>query len=283
MINVAYYNGKIDLIENITIPLNDRAVYFGDGVYEVVYFKNGKIFALYDHLDRFYNSLRGIQIEFNKSRGEMQTLLYSLIAQLDDVSEGIIYWQVSRGTAPRNHVFPNPAVEPNLLAYVKTKAAPSMDNKIKMITTEDIRFQMCNLKTINLLANLMASQKAEEAGCAEAVLHRGDIVTECSHSNISILKDGVLKTAPLTQYILPGTVRKQLIELCNTNNIPVNETAFTLSELMSADEVLIMSTTAMIRSACEINGEAVGGKAPELLKFIQDTYIARVDAEVRAF
>ena len=281
MINAAYYNGKIDLIENITVPLNDRAVYFGDGVYEVVYFKNGKVFALYDHLDRFYNSLSGIKIDFTMSRDEITAVLYSLLAKLDDVSEGIIYWQVSRGTAPRNHIFPTPAVEPNLLMYAKTKAAPSMDNKIKMITTEDIRFQMCNLKTINLLANVMASQKAEEAGCAEAVLHRGEIVTECSHSNISILKDGVLKTAPLTKYILPGTVRKQLIELCNANDIPVDQTAFTLSELMSADEVLIMSTTAMIRSACEINGEAVGGKAPELLKSIQSKYMDRVNKETK--
>ena len=281
MLNVAYYNGKISLIEDMMIPLNDRAVYFGDGVYEVVYFKNGKIFALYDHLDRFYNSLRGILIDFNISQEDLQELLYSLIAKLDDTSEGIIYWQVSRGTAPRNHVFPNPAVEPNLLAYAKTKAAPNMKNKIKLITTDDIRFKMCNLKTINLLANLMASQKAEEMGCAEAVLHRNGIVTECSHSNISILKNGVLKTAPLTEYILPGTVRKQLIELCAANGIPVDQTAFNLTELMAADEVILMSTTAMLRSACEINGEAVGGKAPDLLEFLQDKYLERVQSETK--
>jgi Branched-chain amino acid aminotransferase/4-amino-4-deoxychorismate lyase len=279
MLNVSYYNGKINLIEDMMIPLNDRAVYFGDGVYEVVYFRNGKIFALYDHLDRFYNSLRGISIDFNISRDGMQEILYSLLAKLDDVSEGIIYWQVSRGTSPRNHVFPNPAVEPNLLAYAKTKPAPNMKNKIKLITTDDIRFKMCNLKTINLLANLLASQKAEEMGCAEAVLHRNGIVTECSHSNISILKNGVLKTAPLTEYILPGTVRKQLIELCNANGIPVDQTAFNLTELMAADEIILMSTTAMLRSACEVNGEAVGGNAPELLEFLQDKYIERVKSE----
>jgi len=280
MLNVAYYNGKISLIEEMMIPLNDRAVYFGDGVYEVVYFKSGKIFALYDHLDRFYNSLRGVFIKFNMSREDLQDLLYSLISKIDDNSEGIIYWQVSRGTAARNHVFPNPSVEPNLLAYVKTKAAPNMKNKIRLITTDDIRFKMCNIKTINLLPNILASQKAEEMGCAEAVLHRNGIVTECSHSNISILKNGVLKTAPLTEYILPGTVRKQLIELCGANGIPVDQTAFTLAELIAADEIILMSTTAMIRSACEINGETVGGKAPDLLEFLQDKYTERIITEL---
>lgn len=279
MINVAYYNGKIGLIDEMTIPLNDRAVYFGDGVYEVTYFKNGNPFALYDHLDRFQNSLKGVEINFKMPRDEFTNVIKSLINKLDDKSEGIIYWQVSRGTAPRNHPYPASAVEPNLLMYVKNKQSPDMKSKVKLITTEDIRYTMCNLKTINLLANLMATQKAEAAGCTEAVLHRGDIVTECSHSNILIIKDGKLKTAPLTKYILPGTVRKHLIELCVENNIPVDETAFTLSEMMAADEVVITSTTAMIRSACEINGEAVGGKATQLLESLQDQYLARVNKE----
>lgn len=281
MVNVGYYNGKIGLIDEMTIPMNDRAVYFGDGVYEAVYVNNKKMFALYDHLDRFYNSLKAISIDFTMSRIDLEKLLQSLIDKLDDNGEAILYWQVSRGTAPRNHPFPNPSVEPNLLAYVKPRKTPDMKNKLKLITTEDIRFLMCNVKTINLLPNILAAQKAEAAGCSEAVFHRGEIVTECSHSNISILKNGVLKTAPLTKYILPGTVRKHMLDLCKTNNIPVDETSFTLSELMEADEIILTSSTALIRSASEINCQPVGGKAPDIVEMLQNQYFERIKTELQ--
>jgi D-alanine transaminase len=156
-----------------------------------------------------------------------------------------------------------------------------MSQKLKLITYEDERYLYCNIKTLNLLPNVLASQKAAEAGCNEAVFHRGDIVTECAHSNISILKGGVLRTAPLTKYILPGTVRKQMLELARENDIPIDETAFTLSELLNADEVIVTSTTLMIHGTESIDGKAVGGKDAATLGLLQDAYMRRVDRELK--
>ncbi|MCL2517590.1 MAG: aminotransferase class IV [Oscillospiraceae bacterium] len=280
MNNIAYYNGKTSPIDEMMIPMNDRVVYFGDGVYEVAYVKNHKPFALYDHLDRFYNSCRMMSIDFYMNREELTDLVQSLIDQIDTDAECILYWQCSRGTAPRKHYFPNPPVKPNLLAYVKPLAIPPMKNRIKLITVEDQRFFFCNIKTLNLIPNVFASQKAEEAGCDEAIFHRGDMVTECSHGNISIIKNGALKTAPLNNLILAGTVRKHLLEFCNANGIPVDETPFKVAEMVGADEVIVTSTTTMMRAAYEIDGQPVGGKLPDLVERIQNGYVERIRKEL---
>jgi len=280
MNNIAYYNGKTSSIEEMTIPMNDRVIYFGDGVYEAVYVRNHKPFALYDHLDRFYNSCRMMSIDFYMNRDELTAAMQSLINQVDTDDECMLYWQATRGTAPRNHVFPNPSVKPNLLAYVIPKSIPPMKNRVKLILVEDRRFFFCNIKTLNLIPNVLASQKAAEAGCDEAIFHRGEIVTECSHGNISIIKNGALKTAPLNNLILAGTVRKHLLEFCSTNGIHVDETAFTIAELTDADEVIVSSTTTMIRAACEIDGQPVGGKATELVDKIQNGYLERIGREL---
>jgi D-alanine transaminase len=119
----------------------------------------------------------------------------------------------------------------------------------------------------------MAAQKTEEAGCQEAVFHRGTRVTECAHSNVSILKDGILKTAPTDNLILPGIARAHLIKMCKLFNIPVDEIEFTLKELMEADEVIVTSSGQFCITASEIDGKAVGGKAPELIKKLQDALL----------
>jgi D-alanine transaminase len=116
----------------------------------------------------------------------------------------------------------------------------------------------------------VASQRAKEAGCNETVFHRNGRVTECAHSNVHIIKDGVFKTAPTDNLILPGIARKHIIKACNKLGIPVSETPFTLDELMDADEIMVSSAGCLCLAAEEIEGKPVGGKAPELLKSIQD-------------
>ena len=125
----------------------------------------------------------------------------------------------------------------------------------------------------------MAAQKAEEAGCDECIFHRGDIVTECAHSNVSILKDGVFITHPTDHYILPGISRMHLIQECKRLGIPVDETPFTMKELYEADEIIVSSSTKLIVRACELEGKPVGGKAPELFKKLQDAYLERFQRE----
>ncbi len=281
MENLGYYNGKIGLIQDMMVPMNDRVSYFGDGVYDATYAVNHVPFALKEHMDRFYNSAAMIEIPLPMSKAEMSELLCGLVKKVDS-NETMLYWQVTRGTGIRNHAFSGAATGPNLWGTVRPNPMKNIYQKYKLITVPDTRFFHCNIKTLNLLPNVMASQRAAEAGCDEAVFHRDGMVTECAHSNIHILKDGVFRTAPLTNLILPGITRMHLIQLAKDNNIPVVEEAFTLEQMMGADEVIYTSAGALCCSVGLIDGKPVGGRAPELLKTLQDAYMARFRAVTSA-
>lgn len=280
MKQLGYYNGSFGPLEEMMIPMNDRACYFGDGVYEATLSRNGKIFSLEDHLNRFYNSAGLLKIEVPYTRAQITEILYSLLKEMDD-TDLFVYWQLSRGTAPRNHIFPGASVKANLWVTLKPGVNAEPDEKLRLITAEDTRFLHCNIKTLNLLPNVMASQKAEEAGCSECVFHRGEIVTECAHSNVSILKDGVFITHPADHLILPGISRMHLIEECKRLGIVVDETPFTVKEMMEADEVIVSSSSKLGLTACEIDQIPVGGKAAALFKKLQGAYYERFMRETR--
>ena len=269
MKTLGYYNGKIDELDRMMIPMNDRSSYFGDGVYDATYCRNYKIFALDEHIDRFFRSAALLRIEVAQSKEELRDLLNELVRKLDD-DEQFVYFQATRGTGMRDHVFPQDGSKANLWVTLTPRKIMEIDRKLKLVTMEDTRFLHCNIKTINLIPSVMASQRAKEHGCQETVFHRGDRVTECAHSNVHILKDGVFRTAPTDCYILPGIARAHLISACGRLGIPVDETPFTLEELMAADEVIVSSSGCLGLAADEIDGKPVGGKAPELLKKIQN-------------
>ena len=258
----------------MTVPMNDRACYFGDGVYEAAMARNGVIFGLDEHMDRLFNSAGLLDIQIPYTKKELADILYDLLGKMDD-SEIFIYWQISRGTAMRKHEFPEAGVTANLWITMKPGSCKEPDSSLKLITVEDTRFFHCNIKTLNLLPNVMASQKAVAAGCDEVVFHRGDIVTECAHSNVSILKDGVFKTHPTDHFILPGITRMHLIQECKKLLIPVDETPFTLEELFDADEIIVSSTSKLCSAACELDGKPVGGKDTALLRKLQESYYKR--------
>ena len=190
MKTLGYYNGKFGPLEEMTVPMNDRACYFGDGVYEATLARNGKIFALKDHLDRFFNSAGLIKIDIPYTKDELAAILYDMLAKMDD-KDIFIYWQMTRGTGIRQHQFPEKGTKPNLWIFMKPGKPADSSKRLKLTDMEDTRFLHCNIKTLNLLVNVMAAEKAESLGCGECVFHRGDIVTECAHSNVSIIKDGV--------------------------------------------------------------------------------------------
>jgi D-alanine transaminase len=273
MKNVAYYNGTIGLIDEVSVPVNDRAVYFGDGIYDVAIADCYHTFRLADHVNRFFCSAKQLKISLDMTKEELTNLLTELLGKLDAPGNAMIYWQASRGTAPRSHTFPSDDVKANLLVMIKPLEPPVKLKHINLITTPETRYSYCNIKTINLIPNVLASQKAKEAGCEEAVFHKDGLVSECSHSNIHILKDGVLKTAPLSPAILPGITRMHLLALAQENSIPVNETPFTLEELMDADEVLVTSSTALMRVADSVDGTPVGGKDSETLMTLWNAYL----------
>lgn len=281
MENLGYYNGKYGLLEEMTIPMNDRVCYFGDGVYDATYSRNHVIFALDEHIERFFNSAGLLKIKIPYTKEQVKEIIKDMVKKVDS-GEQFVYWQVTRGTAMRNHAFPGDEVPANLWIMLKPLKIKDMSQKIKLITLEDTRFLHCNIKTLNLLPSVMAAQKTEEAGCQEAVFHRGTRVTECAHSNVSIIKDGILKTAPADNLILPGIARAHLIKMCKLFSIPVDETAFTLKELMEADEVIVTSSGQFCITACEIDGKPVGGKAPELVKKLQDALLEEFLEETKA-
>ena len=278
MKNIAYYNGKTGPIEEMMVPMNDRACYFGDGVYDATMAVNHVPMHFDDHIDRIYNSARLIDIEIPMPREEMKRILQSLIDQVEGDSL-FVYWQVTRGVGMRNHPYSGAATGPSLWAWVRPNGMRDMYGAYRCITMEDTRFLHCNIKTINLLPAVIANQRAAEAGCDETIFHRGDRVTECSHSNVHILKDGVLHTAPCDNLILPGIARKHILEICREQGIPVVEEPFTVAELMDADEVFFSSSSALACRVKEIDGKRVGMRDEVTFARIRDAYQQLVKAE----
>ncbi len=275
MKDLAYYNGRVTGLTEMMIPMNDRAVYFGDGVYDAGYVRNGVCFALGDHVDRFFNSCKLLEMEPGMTKDQLTGLLKDLISKMDrEIRDAILYFQMSRGTAPRKHDFPDPPVPPNLLVSITPLTPrPRPDREFRLITKEDTRFAHCNIKTLNLLPNVLASQRAKEAGCDECVLHREGWVTECAHSGLAVLVGGTVVTTPLSQWILPSITRKHLLKLCRELGIPVEERAYSLEELMGADEVMVLSSLALFTRAYEIDGKPVGGHGTELFQKLRKAYL----------
>lgn len=271
MKSIAYYNGTIGAPEELTVPMNDRVCYFGDGVYEATASSNGRIYLLDEHVDRLFNSAGLVSIEMPHTKQEIKDILNDLVSRVDN-RHSTVYFQVTRGTAPRNHIFPK-GVKANFWAFVSPKTFRDFSKPMKLTSMEDRRYLFCNIKTLNLMPNVMAAQHAEEEGCDESVFHRGEIVTECSHSNVSILKNGILKTHPNDCYILPGIAKAHLIKACKQLCIPVDENPFTLDELCSADEILVTASSNFCSFAHTFEGQPVGGKAPELAKALQHAVI----------
>lgn len=258
MKELGYYNGRIGELSEMTVPMNDRACWFGDGVYDAEMVRNYKIFGLDEHVDRFFNSASMLRIEVPMDKPELKALLNELVKKMD-TGDLFLYYQLSRGSGPRAHAFPKGTA--NLWVTLTPRKLNFGVDPVRLITLEDTRFLHCNIKTLNLIPSVMANQKATEAGCYESVFYRpGGRVTECSHSNVSILKDGVLRTAPTDNLILPGLARKRLLGMARRLDIPVNETPFYLEDLFEADEILVTSSSNLCVRGCEVDGKSAGMK-----------------------
>lgn len=279
MKDIAYYNGDIGPIDEIKAPITDRGLYFGDGVYDAAMVRNHKIFALSDHLDRFFNSLRLLEITAPMTRDALAALFSGLCAQIDSNGDHVLYWQATRGAAHRGHAFPKDA-KPCLMAFIEPCGLDRTDEAVSLLSVEDTRFLHCNIKTLNLIPNVMASQRAHEAGCAEVVFHRAGRVTEGAHSGLALLRDGAFCTPPLDELILPSITRLHCLQLCESLGIPTRVAPFTLDELRDADEVLVLSTGAHCVPACRLDSAPIGGKAPALLARLQRAYQEKFEAEV---
>ena len=268
MKTLGYYNGKIDELDQICVPMLDRACYFGDGVYDVTFCRNYKVYKLREHVERIFASAALLKIHPQITPYELCNLVEELVKKLDD-DEQWVYLQFTRGTDFRNHAFPE-AATPNLWIMLKPAKIKDTYRQLRVITRDDTRALHCNIKSLNLLPSVMATQACVDAGVDECILHRGDIVTECAHSNVSILKNGTLITHPANEFILAGTGRAHLMAACHHFEIPVLERPYTLEELKDADEVILTSASALCMRIVEVDGAPVGQKAPHTLKTLQD-------------
>lgn len=256
-------NGEIIKRSEAKIDVEDRGYQFGDGVYEVIRVYNGKIFTVQDHLRRLEKSLADIEISLPLTSGQLRKRLEELVL-INKLENGMIYLQVTRGVAPRNHAFPTEIIAPTFVAYVNEIERPTdtIRSGVKTIITEDIRWLRCDIKSLNLLGNVLARQKAVQEGCNEAILHRGQEVTEGSASNIFIVKNGVVITHESNHFILKGITKEVVLQVCAKQNIPVEERTFTLEELAEADEIFLTSTTSEVTPIIEMNGKKAAAGVP---------------------
>lgn len=259
MKTLGYYNGKYDEIDKIMIPMSDRSHWFGDGVYDATCARNYKIMAIDEHVDRFFNSARLLNINLGFTKEYLKDLLNELVQKLDD-DELFVYWQATRGgNGLRSHNY-DKEQKANLWITICPEKITDKDREYKLTSMEDTRFLHCNIKTLNLIPSVVAYQHAKENNCDETVFHRGDIVTECAHSNVHIIKDKKFITHPADEYILPGIARAHLLKACKALNIEVEERPFTVDELINADEVIVSSSGDLCIRAIEFEGKSVGKK-----------------------
>ncbi len=278
MKNVGYYNGEVGLLEDLKVPFLDRVSFYGDGVYDATMALDGVVVFSEDHLNRFFNSCKNMEIDPGISKEALLDLLTILVAKCDGDYQ-FVYWQVTRGTAPRNHAFPDGKA--NLWVMIVPEEKDLRPADVQLITVDDTRFFHCNTKTLNLLPNVLAAQRAKEAGCYESVFIRDGYVTECAHSNVHILKDGAFITHPADNLILPGIARKHLISACGRLGVPVEQRPFSKQELMDADEVIVSSSSTPGVAVFAIDGKPVGGKARALFEEIRGSAADEFEQYVR--
>jgi D-alanine transaminase len=243
MPTIGYYDGQFVTPTDGVVPIEERGHQFGDGVYEVVRVYGGRPFLLEWHLERLHRSLRAVAIENPHTEAEWIELIGEAVRRSGE-AEATIYFQVTRGSAVRTHVFPDtvhPAV--SLIVRPLKKVGQSSDKEPYLLALPDERWANAYVKSINLLPNILAKESAHRFGAVEAMLVRDGVITEGAGSNIWLVRDEVLYTAPANRYILGGVTRRYVQSLAAKAGIPVCEEAALLSELGSYDEVFVTSTT----------------------------------------
>ena len=264
----AYYNGFFGKAEDIRIPICDRAIFFGDGIYDAAIGRNGKIFLLEEHIQRFISNARALDLPLPLPENEIRELLQAMAKEADK-SGFFIYFQLTRFSTLRTHSYPD-TEKSNLLITTTPLIPPAKSKSIKLISAPDVRYKLCHIKTLNLLPAVLASKAAERLSADETVFYRDGIVTECAHSNIHIVRSGTVITHPTDCNILPGISRRHLLRCCEAAGIPFSERPFTLAELKSADEVIVTSSSKISLTAEKVDDICFTGKPGGIGEYLMD-------------
>ncbi len=280
MASIAYVNGAYHPLRDASVNIEDRGYQFGDGIYEVLYTYRGVPVDAELHLNRLTRNLQAIELPSPMSTAALLTVIRQVL-RLNRISTGLVYIQVTRGVAQRDHPFPAPPPRPSLVITARRKAEPPDDISTwttAAITLPDERWGSCDIKSINLLPNVLARQAAKRAGAYEAILYdKQGNVTEGAASSVWIVnRDGVLLTRALDRHILPGCTRAALIE---TLTVPILEASFSLDDLRAAREIFLTSATSFVKPVTRLDGAPVGNGAPGMVATaLFEQYIRRIKA-----
>lgn len=275
-----YLNGKFIPHEQATVSVYERGFLFGDGVYEVIRSYHGYFFETEAHLRRLQHGLATLQLPFDDFAG-LENIARRLLAENNFTDgEALIYFQITRGAAiPRKHFFPPPGTPPTVY-IAANKFAPAQEqteNGVSAITMPDIRWHRCDLKTINLLPNVLASQKAHEQGADEAIFIHEGVATEASHSNFFAVFDGKIITHPRSPKILPGITRAVVLELCRELRLPAEETPPLAARLPQASELFLSRTTGEVVPIVRLDNVLIeNGKPGPIARRLQEAFAQRI-------
>ena len=285
MSRIAYVNGRFVPHDDAQVHVEDRGYQFSDGVYEVVLVQDGAMVDEIPHLDRLDRSLKELRIAEPMSRAALRSVIRELV-RLNRIKTGLVYMQVTRGVARRDHPFPKNAA-PALVMTAKRISMPSpetVENGVKVITIPDLRWERRDIKSVSLLPNVLGKQQAREAGAYEAWQVDGDgNVTEGTSTNAWIVtQDGELITRPATADILNGITRLSILKLADRQGLKFVERAFSVDEAKSAREAFVSSATSFVTPVTQIDDTVIGnGKAGTLSSGLRDSYLDYAAGEGR--
>jgi D-alanine transaminase len=273
MNDVLYINGRFTTTAERVIGVEDRGFQFGDAVYEVFKFIGKRPIFLADHYRRMEGGLRAIEIRSPWDEAAFSSLMRELMARTA-FDDGIVYIQVTRGEATRAHFYPDD-LQPTVVAYSRAFTFPDAAKKergIRLVTSADLRWKHCDVKSVNLLANVLAKKKAQRAGADEVLLIDDGIVREGASSSFFAVRGGVVITHPLDEHILPGVVRDRVVALARAANIRVDERPLRENELFDVDEAFITSTTMGVMPVAAIDDRMMrrGDITPMLQRLLDE-------------
>lgn len=276
MSDVLWFNGRFTTTDERVIGVEDRGFQFADAVYEIFKFVDRRPIFLLDHFRRMASGLRLIEIPPPWTEESFVAAMHELLARTA-FADGIVYIQVTRGEAKRAHFWPE-AIPPTALAYSRAFVFPGEAKKergISVITTPDLRWQRCEVKSVNLLANALAKKEAQRASADEAILLAEGFVREGASSSFFAVKNGRIITHPLDDHILPGVVRDRAIELALAAKIRVDERPLREAELFDLEEAFITSTTQGVMPVTTIDGRIIGNsRRGEITTTLQQSFDA---------
>jgi D-alanine transaminase len=261
--NVAFIDGAFMPLAEAKVSVEDRGFQFGDGIYEVIRTYNGHPFALEAHLSRLDRSASALDLTQPYSRAEWTHHVLEGIKRAA-YPEAKIYLQITRGVAPRDHAYSGEST-PTVVMTVREfhPLARSMQSTgVEAITTEDIRWGRCDIKSVNLLANVLARQKVKQAKVFEAIFVNAGLVTEGAVSNVMVVQKGTVVTAPEGPRILPGVTRAVVLELASNEGVPIQQRFVSQADLYEADEVFLTGTTVEVLGVVRIDGKLIGDGRP---------------------